>query len=241
MRTAPVNDPGNKVCITCKLEKPRDDFYKRFPDKNWVSARCRECFRSTMKKFREDHPEQTRAIKAAHHEKNKEKINAGRRERAVATAIQRRSRPAFAVERPLQKICRACNSWKPPSEFYSQTAALDGLSCHCAACTKAKAIDWFRKNPDRVRVGRIARRNRKYAADGSYTAADLGRIRKLQKDKCAVCRERLDGRGDLDHIIPLARGGSNWPRNLQWLCEFCNGSKHARDPIDFMRHRGMLL
>ena len=41
--------------------------------------------------------------------------------------------------------------------------------------------------------------------------------------KCARCgsRERLE----YDHIIPLARGGSNTERNIELLCEGCNRTK----------------
>jgi hypothetical protein len=42
---------------------------------------------------------------------------------------------------------------------------------------------------------------------------------------CVLCRnnERLE----YDHIIPLARGGSNTERNIQLLCEGCNRRKAA--------------
>lgn len=49
-----------------------------------------------------------------------------------------------------------------------------------------------------------------------------------QRDKggCVTCgsRERLE----FDHIIPVARGGSNTARNIQLLCEACNRKKGAR-------------
>jgi len=41
--------------------------------------------------------------------------------------------------------------------------------------------------------------------------------------------------------LPLARGGKHEPRNIQFLCEHCNLTKNARDPIDHMQSLGRLL
>lgn len=46
---------------------------------------------------------------------------------------------------------------------------------------------------------------------------------------------------ELDHIEPLARGGSSWPRNLQLLCQPCNRRKQAQDPLVWARKEGRLL
>jgi len=32
----------------------------------------------------------------------------------------------------------------------------------------------------------------------------------------------------VDHVIPVARGGSNWPANLVPACNSCNSKKHAK-------------
>jgi 5-methylcytosine-specific restriction endonuclease McrA len=36
----------------------------------------------------------------------------------------------------------------------------------------------------------------------------------------------------LDHVIPLARGGTNWPANLRPACRSCNSRKHARAKVN---------
>jgi 5-methylcytosine-specific restriction endonuclease McrA len=96
-------------------------------------------------------------------------------------------------------------------------------------------------NPEKVRVHKHTRRARKAGAEGRFTAEDVKRIRCAQKDKCAVCRIGLKGRGHRDHIISLAAGGSNWPTNIQLLCGSCNHCKGAKDPIAFMQSLGLLL
>lgn len=100
---------------------------------------------------------------------------------------------------------------------------------------------WNKQNPEKAQARTAVRRSRNLGAEGRYSAEDVSRIRVSQNDKCACCRARLGGRGHVDHIIPLARGGSNWPSNIQLLCAHCNLSKHDKDPVEFMRSQGRLI
>jgi 5-methylcytosine-specific restriction endonuclease McrA len=78
-------------------------------------------------------------------------------------------------------------------------------------------------------------------ADGSYSHRDVELLLKAQKWKCACCRQSVKRRYHVDHVMPLALGGSNHPHNLQILCPDCNLRKSAKHPIDFMQQRGFLL
>jgi len=51
----------------------------------------------------------------------------------------------------------------------------------------------------------------------------------LDRDRatCQACG-RTDGPLHIDHVIPIARGGSSDPSNLQVLCRACNLAKGAR-------------
>lgn len=101
-----------------------------------------------------------------------------------------------------------------------------------------------RKNPDKTRTKNRNRHARKMAAPGKHTSADIIAILKAQNYRCGYCRKKLrkEGRSThIDHIIPLARGGSNDRKNLQALCRTCNTQKNDKDPIEFAQTIGLLL
>ena len=53
-----------------------------------------------------------------------------------------------------------------------------------------------------------------------------------QEWKCLECKNILDASYEVDHIIPLYKGGDNDSKNLQALCRNCHGSKTIRDKIE---------
>jgi 5-methylcytosine-specific restriction endonuclease McrA len=97
-------------------------------------------------------------------------------------------------------------------------------------------MDWRRRNPHANTNQKAKRRG----ASGRHDKNDLVRIREFQNDCCGQCRRNLEGSGQLDHIMPIALGGSNWPSNLQWLCAPCNRAKHDQDPREYARKTGLM-
>lgn len=94
---------------------------------------------------------------------------------------------------------------------------------------------WAKENPLRSRALVAKRRAIKNAAPGTYTQADVLAMLERQACKCAACAAGLEGGFHVDHVIPLARGGSNWPSNLQLLCAPCNWSKGDKLPDEWRR------
>lgn len=84
---------------------------------------------------------------------------------------------------------------------------------------------------------RAAARN----APGYFIAEDINRIYLQQRGRCAYCPIRLRWKFHRDHIVPLSRGGTNWPNNIQLLCRGCNQRKHATMPLKFARDIGLLI
>lgn len=104
---------------------------------------------------------------------------------------------------------------------------------------RAMLARWKAENPEKDREYHMNRRARKKSGGGRVTAKDIVAVVARQKGRCAACgcRDKLE----MDHIMPLALGGSNEKTNIQGLCRPCNMSKHAKHPIDFNRSLGRLL
>jgi 5-methylcytosine-specific restriction endonuclease McrA len=67
----------------------------------------------------------------------------------------------------------------------------------------------------RVRAGR----------EGIVRSSDLKRILAEQKWRCAICGEMLGSDKELDHKIPISKGGKHMVENVQWTCRRCNRKK----------------
>ena len=104
---------------------------------------------------------------------------------------------------------------------------------------------WVKNNPEKVKARTDKRRARKMGAEGFYTDADIKMIYNLQGGKCIYCNDELREDFQVDHIVPLIKRGTNWPKNIQLLCSkqgnACNQRKGGRDPVEFARSLGQLV
>ena len=107
--------------------------------------------------------------------------------------------------------------------------------------TSAISRKWRELNHEQVKSLRWNYKARKRGAVGSYSAADIKKMYKLQTGRCPVCRIYLNNKFHIDHVMPLVLGGSNWPSNLQLLCAKCNLKKSSKDPVKFMQENGLLI
>jgi len=85
-----------------------------------------------------------------------------------------------------------------------------------------------KRTPEEHRHFNEIARNRSKNATGAHTAKDWQDIIVRQQGVCAACGE--DSLLTKDHIVPLSKGGTHNPDNLQGLCKSCNSRKHAKLP-----------
>ena len=154
-----------------------------------------------------------------------------------------------------KKIKEASSLWKKNNPEKARTSR-DKYAKANPEKVKAAHDLWRKENPEKqkqairqweilnVEAKRIHRQNynaRKTKNGGKLDTNLATTLLLLQKGKCACCAEPLGSDYHLDHIMPLALGGTNTNNNIQLLHQRCNHQKAAKNPIDFMQSRGFLL
>lgn len=89
---------------------------------------------------------------------------------------------------------------------------------------------WRKKNPYKV-AEQIARRRALKKNAPIVEHVDRAAIIARDESTCYICGQKLEGRQvTLDHVIPLAKGGSHKADNLKVACRSCNSRKRDRMP-----------
>lgn len=214
-----------KWCAKCACDKPVSEFYPRLSrGPNVYNTNCKICDRESNRAWREANREARLVYYKTWRAANLESCKAY---------------DVLRWQKPEVKAARKANIQASPERHsgYWRTYRLrhpDKI--------RVSTNRWRAANPDKMRATWHRRRTAKASSEGSWTKEDIERIRLHQRNKCACCRVSFRKTGcEVDHIKPLARGGSNWPSNLQLMCKSCNSRKQAQDPLVFMRKQGRLL
>jgi len=97
---------------------------------------------------------------------------------------------------------------------------------------------WSRKHVIKCRLYQHAHRALRIAAPGCWSQEDINRLFHKQRGLCYYCKRRIaPSTYQIDHKMPLSRGGSNWPANLGLTCRSCNASKRAKTEEEYLLWR----
>lgn len=137
------------------------------------------------------------------------------------------------------KICNRCGTcWPATRRFFGSARSGNGkLRNRCRACERGYSREWASRQPDAVTANEQRRRSRQ--AGFVVTPKLKDALHAEQRGRCALCGLRLDSRHEwqVDHLIPLARGGSSAEINLVVAHSHCNREKCSKTLAEYMSWR----
>jgi 5-methylcytosine-specific restriction endonuclease McrA len=156
---------------------------------------------------------------------------------------------------PDTRTCLACRKELPLDCYYASKTNKTGRTPTCKECIKARSKQWKRENRERAVANdarwqrenkeRVqakgnrwrarhpyraffvdkARHSNSRSPGGRVTAKQLAARWEYYGGRCWVCKAEAT---EIDHVKPMAWGGSGWPANLRPICQPCNIKKSSR-------------
>lgn len=201
----------SKTCSLCKQSLPAAAFSADRRMSAGLSSWCKPCLAAQARARRNKDIEAFRAHQRAYYDKNRDHCRAAARDYYVA-----------------QKEVKNARS---KAHYRANRAKYIAL-----------AIEYSAKHPERTRLIMRGVSGRRRAAERKGVKPSvMAAWVKAQKKVCHWCGIKCASEYQVDHIIPLSKGGPHELRNLCIACPPCNRRKNAKDPIEFAREMGKLL
>ncbi len=125
-------------------------------------------------------------------------------------------------------------------ESNKEVAKAQGLAYRWANIEAARRYgrEHYKANPAKYKSHN---RKRRAALVGSFTQQDVENLLSVQHGLCAGCRCCIKQKYEIDHVVPVSKGGCNSPDNLQLLCKPCNRKKRTMMPDEWAMLIGKLF
>jgi hypothetical protein len=234
-------------CSRCGISYPAttEYFHRNSHGKYGLQQMCKRC----RLEWQREHKESINARGRRWRAENREEYNKSARERRqsrseIVNKLRRKryqikvdhkremNRRYYAEHREkLRELAREKNSTPEAKKERSQKNK--EWRAKNISIIKEKQRQWAINNPEKIRENWHRRRARKKNAEGRYTPEDIKKLYEAQKGKCYWCGAKVGVSYHIDHVIPLARGGDNYPSNIVISCPHCNESRKDKLPHEW--------
>jgi len=189
-----------------------------------------------LKKARQEYPERAAEYDKRWYEAHAEEKRAYQKaQRALNPEKVRESMAKWrALHIAHERNYRFVRYWANPEKFRARVKA--SREKHHDKVIERVYL-WKKQNPDKAKAiqhaSSVRRKARAKNAAGSFSFREWESLKARYDHTCLCCgRQEPEVKLTPDHVIPLARGGSNGLENIQPLCLSCNASKQAKT-IDY--------
>jgi len=246
-------EQSSKFCNGCKQTLPLDSFsIKNGPKapKDGHRSRCKLCENAASKiysathrdtinankrRWNKDNPDKKSAMDKRYREKYPEKVKANSQKwqaenRDHVRAYRANRTPEQKERKRLQDIEYARNN------PHKNLEATRRYRANHPERTAASAKKYRQNNPEKMALKAMKRRA--WKIEGGVYLITVKELQRLYSGSCAYCgsTENIE----IDHVVPLARGGRHSIGNLVSACQFCNRSKNKKTITEWRKwQRGL--
>ena len=147
------------------------------------------------------------------------------------------------------KECIKCGEIKPKSEFFKSKGNLDGYDNRCKECEKLRLRrernmqPKVHRTPEEIKIRKKLQKHKRRFREqqGKIKPNEIRELKIKQNNRCYWCRTSIAKTYQIDHLMPLSKGGEHLIENIVLACPHCNMSKHDKDPLEFANKLGRLL
>ena len=226
----PYDNTRLKICTKCGHPKPAttENFARNKSKPDGLESWCKAC-------------------RSLHYLANKERIDARNRAYAEANKEGEAARQRRWYQANKDRVAKSGRAWQEENRerladrrrayrIANRERMTDKKRAYRAA-NRVRVNEYYRAyyaaNLEKVKARAQRRRARKLSAEGAHTATDLRKQYDRQKGRCYWCGEPVGYTYHADHVVPLSRGGTNWPENIVISCPDCNRSKNNKLPHEW--------
>lgn len=225
------NIPQPKRCTKCGVWKPTTEFHKNKSRKDGLCNICKPCNSARVTEWQRNNRDKAEAKRRRYIERNRERVNERTVDYQRRNADMVREWRKRGWERRRERVNftrrKRPTDWRPMSKseigrrYYER---------HKDAI-KERSKYWNISRAAR-RAAKFKRRGLEANAAGRATAEQIQARIDYYGGRCWLCGKEHE---EVDHVIALNRGGSNWPANLRPICKSCNSAKRDKDWKEFAK------
>lgn len=132
-----------------------------------------------------------------------------------------------------EKSCSICKETKPLEAFEREKRTKDGRGARCLKCKSEFS------NPKPYKAFyRLKEKQKLYDIPIEIDREDVAQLFEVFEGECIYCgvkESKETGTMNLEHIIPMKRGGRHHISNFVISCKSCNAKKYDHPLITFFR------
>ena len=238
---------NTKLCDKCGELKSVEDFPVR-KDTGKPRGPCKKCNCTRAKKYYEENRDKCIESNRMYWDRTREERNSKQKEYRDAHREELRARGRAFRQRHLSRMRDKGRAYYQSNKervkaqkrawYQRNKAELLGRNREKHAenpeIRRKKMRLAYARNP-RPHIERVrARRARVRGAQGFATPVQIAGRVAFWGHKCWMCGGPFEC---IDHVKPLARGGTNWPANLRPACTACNTAKRDAWPLSEITER----